>query len=184
MKSSYPNPSRSFFEGDVFLCTVDFGEFIEEELQDNGFDVDMDGELLLDLYLTLGEDGTYKLEPDLTTFETYLEDYLYDNMDEQNMIAFVGVSSAEDLEATAAEMNTDVDGLRDILIEAMVDSVIANVTGDTDQGTYTFDGDTISFVSDSLLDFEGTLESDGSISLVNDYFSPDTGYVMEFYYVG
>ena len=174
----------SFFEGDVFLCTVDFGECIEEELQEGGFDVDMDGELILDLYLMLGSDGTYTLEPDLTTFEPNLESYLYDNMDEENMIAFVGVSSAEDLEATAAEMNTDVDGLRDILIEAMVDSAIANVTGDTDQGTYTFDGDTISFDSDSLSNFEGTLESDGSISLVNDYFSPETGYVLEFYYVG
>lgn len=170
-----------YTDGNTYLCSIDFGEFIEAWLQGNGYDVSMDGPLYMDYILTLGTDGTYTLTPDFVNFESNLEDYLNNNMDDQNMIAFAGVSSMEDLEATAEEMNTDIDGLRELLINAMVESTMDNIENDVDQGTYTVDGDAISFYSDSLSDFEGTISDGGMISFINDFFAPGPDYILEFY---
>ena len=170
-----------YTDGNDYLCSVEFGEDLESLLQDNGYDVNLDGELYIDFVLTLGEDGDYEITVDKVNFESNLEDYLYANMDDQNMMVFAGVSSMDDLEATAAEMNTDVDGLRDLLIASMVSSTLDNLAGATDQGTYTVDGDTISFDSSLMSDFDGTIGDGGMISFAHEYFSTTPGYVLEFY---
>ena len=179
--SSTGGGGQFYTDGNDYLCSLDFGEAIEGYLQENGFDVSMDGPLYIDYVLTLGTDGTYTLTPDFVNFELNLEDYLNNNMDDQNMIAFAGVSSMEDLEATAEEMNTDIDGLRELLIDAMIESTMDNIENDVDQGTYTISGDTISFDSYSLSDFEGTIGDGGMISFINDFFAPGPNYVLEFY---
>ena len=168
-------------EGDVYLCEMDFGDFLADYLVDSGYDVDLEGSLIIWLELTLYEDGTYTLIPDANTFEGDLEEYLINNMTDQNMIAFAGVSSMEELEEYADSNEMSIDSLRELLIDSMVSSTVEAIAEDTDQGTYTISGDSISFDSSLMNDFEGTIGDGNMISFVNDYFSPANDYVLEFY---
>ncbi len=168
-------------EGDVYLCEMDFGDFLADYLVDSGYDVDMEGSLIIWLELTLYEDGTYTIIPDSNTFEGDLEEYLINNMTDENMIAFAGMSSMEELEEYADSNEMSIDSLRELLIDSMVSSTVEAIAEDTDQGTYTISGDSISFDSSLMNDFEGTIGDGNMISFVNDYFSPATDYVLEFY---
>ena len=168
-------------EGDVYLCEMDFGDFLADYLVDSGYDVDMEGSLIIWLELTLYEDGTYTILPDANTFEGDLEEYLINNMTDENMIAFAGMSSMEELEEYADSNEMSIDSLRELLIDSMVSSTVEAIAEDTDQGTYTISGDSISFDSSLMNDFEGTIGDGNMISFVNDYFSPSYGYVLEFY---
>ncbi len=168
-------------QGDVYLCEMDFGDFLAEYLVDSGYDVDLEGSLIIWLELTLYEDGTYTIIPDANTFEGDLEEYLINNMTDQNLIAFAGVSSMEELEEYADSNEMSIDSLRELLIDSMVSSTVEAIAEDTDQGTYTISGDSISFDSSLMNDFEGTIGDGNMISFVNDYFSPAYGYVLEFY---
>ncbi len=168
-------------EGDVYLCEMDFGDFLADYLVDSGYDVDLEGSLIIWLELTLYEDGTYTLIPDANTFEGDLEEYLINNMTDQNLIAFAGVSSMEELEEYADSNEMSIDSLRELLIDSMVSSTVEAIAEDTDQGTYTISGDSISFDSSLMNDFEGTIGDGNMISFVNDYFSPANDYVLEFY---
>ena len=168
-------------EGDVYLCEMDFGDFLADYLVDSGYDVDMEGSLIIWLELTLYEDGTYTILPDANTFEGDLEEYLINNMTDENMIAFAGMSSMEELEEYADSNEMSIDSLRELLIDSMVSSTVEAIAEDTDQGTYTISGDSISFDSSLMNDFEGTIGDGNMISFVNDYFSPATDYVLEFY---
>ncbi len=168
-------------EGDVYLCEMDFGDFLADYLVDSGYDVDLEGSLIIWLELTLYEDGTYTLIPDANTFEGDLEEYLINNMTDQNLIAFAGVSSMEELEEYADSNEMSIDSLRELLIDSMVSSTVEAIAEDTDQGTYTVSGDSISFDSSLMNDFVGTIGDGNMISFVNDYFSPASGYVLEFY---
>ena len=127
------------------------------------------------------EDGTYTLIPDANTFEGDLEEYLINNMTDQNLIAFAGVSSMEELEEYADSNEMSIDSLRELLIDSMVSSTVEAIAEDTDQGTYTISGDSISFDSSLMNDFVGTIGDGNMISFVNDYFSPANDYVLEFY---
>ena len=160
---------------------MDFGDFLADYLVDSGYDVDMEGSLIIWLELTLYEDGTYTLIPDANTFEGDLEEYLINNMTDENMIAFAGMSSMEELEEYADSNEMSIDSLRELLIDSMVSSTVEAIAEDTDQGTYTISGDSISFDSSLMNDFEGTIGDGNMISFVNDYFSPATDYVLEFY---
>lgn len=168
-------------EGDVYLCEMDFGDFLADYLVDSGYDVDMEGSLIIWLELTLYEDGTYTIIPDANTFEGDLEEYLINNMTDENMIAFAGMSSMEELEEYADSNEMSIDSLRELLIDSMVSSTVEGIAEDTDQGTYTISGDSISFDSSLMNDFAGTIGDGNMISFVNDYFSPATDYVLEFY---
>ena len=179
--SSSSGGGQFYTDGNSYICTLEFGEIIESYLVSSGYDVSMDGTLYMDYILTLDTDGIYTLAPDFNTFESYLRDYLEDNMTDQNVMAFAGVTTMDDLEATAAEMNTDIDGFKEVLVDSMVESTMDNIADDVDQGTYTVDGDTISFESNSMVDFEGTIGDGGMISCYNDFFSPTYDYVLEFY---
>lgn len=168
-------------QGNVYLCEMDFGDFLEDYLVSAGYDVDLEGSLIIWLELTLYEDGTYTLIPDANTFEGDLEEYLINNMTDENMIAFAGMSSMEELEEYADSNEMSIDSLRELLIDSMVSSTVEAIAEDTDQGTYTISGDSISFDSSLMNDFEGTIGDGNMISFVNDYFSPATDYVLEFY---
>ena len=102
-------------------------------------------------------------------------------MTDQNLIAFAGVSSMEELEEYADSNEMSIDSLRELLIDSMVSSTVEGIAEDTDQGTYTISGDSISFDSSLMNDFEGTIGDGNMISFVNDYFSPANDYVLEFY---
>jgi hypothetical protein len=168
-------------EGDVYLCEMDFGDFLADYLVDSGYDVDMEGSLIIWLELTLYEDGTYKIAPDLVNFEANLEEYMTNNMTDENLIAFSGYSSMAEVEEYADSNEISVDTLKELIIDSMVSSSIANVAEESDQGTYLVSGDSISFDSSIVSDFEGTIGDGNMISFVHEYFSPATDYVLEFY---
>ncbi len=168
-------------EGDVYLCEMEFGEYLEEYLVDSGYDIDFEGQLTVWLELTLYDDGTYKIAPDLVNFEANLEEYMTNNMTDENLIAFSGYSSMAEVEKYADSNEISVDTLKELIIDSMVSSSIANVAEETDQGTYLVSGDSISFDSSIVSDFEGTIGDGNMISFVHEYFSPATDYVLEFY---
>ena len=168
-------------EGDVYLCEMEFGEYLEEFLVDSGYDIDFEGQLTVWLELTLYDDGTYKIAPDLVNFEANLEEYMTNNMTDENLIAFSGYSSMAEVEKYADSNEISVDTLKELIIDSMVSSSIANVAEETDQGTYLVSGDSISFDSSIVSDFEGTIGDGNMISFVHEYFSPATDYVLEFY---
>ena len=168
-------------EGDVYLCEMEFGEYLEEFLVDSGYDIDFEGQLTVWLELTLYDDGTYKIAPDLVNFEANLEEYMTNNMTDENLIAFSGYSSMAEVEEYADSNEISVDTLKEMIIDSMVSSSIANVAEESDQGTYLVSGDSISFDSSIVSDFEGTIGDGNMISFVHEYFSPATDYVLEFY---
>ena len=168
-------------EGDVYLCEMEFGEYLEEFLVDSGYDIDFEGQLTIWLELTLYDDGTYKIAPDLVNFEANLEEYMTNNMTDENLIAFSGASSMAEVEEYADSSEISVDTLKELIIDSMVSSSIANVAEESDQGTYLVSGDSISFDSSIVSDFEGTIGDGNMISFVHEYFSPATDYVLEFY---
>lgn len=168
-------------EGDVYLCEMEFGEYLEEILVDSGYDIDFEGQLTIWLELTLYDDGTYKIAPDLVNFEANLEEYMTNNMTDENLIAFSGASSMAEVEEYADSNEISVDTLKELIIDSMVSSSIANVAEESDQGTYLVSGDSISFDSSIVSDFEGTIGDGNMISFVHEYFSPATDYVLEFY---
>lgn len=168
-------------EGDVYLCEMEFGEYLEEYLVDSGYDIDFEGQLTVWLELTLYDDGTYKIAPDLVNFEANLEEYMTNNMTDENLIAFSGYSSMAEVEEYADSNEISVDTLKEMIIDSMVSSSIANVAEESDQGTYLVSGDSISFDSSIVSDFEGTIGDGNMISFVHEYFSPATDYVLEFY---
>lgn len=168
-------------EGDVYLCEMEFGEYLEEFLVDSGYDIDFEGQLTVWLELTLYDDGTYKIAPDLVNFEANLEEYMTNNMTDENLIAFSGYSSMAEVEEYADSNEISVDTLKELIIDSMVSSSIANVAEESDQGTYLVSGDSISFDSSIVSDFEGTIGDGNMISFVHEYFSPATDYVLEFY---
>ena len=168
-------------EGDVYLCEMEFGEYLEEFLVDSGYDIDFEGQLTVWLELTLYDDGTYKIAPDLVNFEANLEEYMTNNMTDENLIAFSGASSMAEVEEYADSNEISVDTLKELIIDSMVSSSIANVAEESDQGTYLVSGDSISFDSSIVSDFEGTIGDGNMISFVHEYFSPATDYVLEFY---
>ena len=168
-------------EGDVYLCEMEFGEYLEEFLVDSGYDIDFEGQLMVWLELTLYDDGTYKIAPDLVNFEANLEEYMTNNMTDENLIAFSGYSSMAEVEEYADSNEISVDTLKELIIDSMVSSSIANVAEESDQGTYLVSGDSISFDSSIVSDFEGTIGDGNMISFVHEYFSPATDYVLEFY---
>lgn len=168
-------------EGDVYLCEMEFGEYLEEYLVDSGYDIDFEGQLTIWLELTLYDDGTYKIAPDLVNFEANLEEYMTNNMTDENLIAFSFASSMAEVEEYADSNEISVDTLKEMIIDSMVSSSIANVAEESDQGTYLVSGDSISFDSSIVSDFEGTIGDGNMISFVHEYFSPATDYVLEFY---
>lgn len=168
-------------EGDVYLCEMEFGEYLEEFLVDSGYDIDFEGQLTVWLELTLYDDGTYKIAPDLVNFEANLEEYMTNNMTDENLIAFSGYSSMTEVEEYADSNEISVDTLKEMIIDSMVSSSIASIAEESDQGTYLVSGDTISFDSSIVSDFEGTIGDGNMISFVHEYFSPATDYVLEFY---
>ena len=168
-------------QGDVYLCEMEFGEYLEEFLVDSGYDIDFEGQLTVWLELTLYDDGTYKIAPDLVNFEANLEEYMTNNMTDENLIAFSGYSSMAEVEEYADSNEISVDTLKELIIDSMVSSSIANVAEESDQGTYLVSGDSISFDSSIVSDFEGTIGDGNMISFVHEYFSPATDYVLEFY---
>lgn len=168
-------------QGDVYLCEMEFGEYLEEFLVDSGYDIDFEGQLTVWLELTLYDDGTYKIAPDLVNFEANLEEYMTNNMTDENLIAFSGYSSMAEVEEYADSNEISIDTLKELIIDSMVSSSIANVAEESDQGTYLVSGDSISFDSSIVSDFEGTIGDGNMISFVHEYFSPATDYVLEFY---
>ncbi len=168
-------------QGDVYLCEMEFGEYLEEILVDSGYDIDFEGQLTIWLELTLYDDGTYKIAPDLVNFEANLDEYMTNNMTDENLIAFSGASSMAEVEEYADSNEISVDTLKEMIIDSMVSSSIANVAEESDQGTYLVSGDSISFDSSIVSDFEGTIGDGNMISFVHEYFSPATDYVLEFY---
>ena len=168
-------------QGDVYLCEMEFGEYLEEFLVASGYDIDFEGQLTVWLELTLYDDGTYKIAPDLVNFEANLEEYMTNNMTDENLIAFSGYSSMAEVEEYADSNEISVDTLKEMIIDSMVSSSIANVAEESDQGTYLVSGDSISFDSSIVSDFEGTIGDGNMISFVHEYFSPATDYVLEFY---
>ena len=168
-------------EGDVYLCEMEFGEYLEEFLVDSGYDIDFEGQLTVWLELTLYDDGTYKIAPDLVNFEANLEEYMTNNMTDENLIAFSGYSSMAEVEEYADSNEISIDTLKEMIIDSMVSSSIASIAEESDQGTYLVSGDSISFDSSIVSDFEGTIGDGNMISFVHEYFSPATDYVLEFY---
>ena len=168
-------------EGDVYLCEMEFGEYLEEFLVDSGYDVDFEGPLTVWLELTLYGDGTYKIVPDIVNFEADLEEYMTNNMTDENLMAFTGASSMTEVEEYADSFEMGVDDFRELLIDSMVSTSISGIAEESDQGTYLISGDSISFDSSTVTDFEGTIGDGNMISFVHEYFSPVTDYVLEFY---
>ena len=167
-------------EGDVYICTMDFAPSLDVYFTSAGFDVDFEGELMCDMLLILYEDGTYMLKPD-STFGTYFEEYMTNNMTDENAMGLIGLSSLDELEQVADSNGMSVNEYKQLLIDSYVEAMVYAIDADYDEGTYVVSGDSISFDSSSKTDFEGTIGDGNMISCVNDYYSPTPGYVLEFY---
>ena len=147
-------------DGDVYLCYTDCAAAFIENMQNDGFDLDFEGQLGIWFELTISDDGEYVLKVDGDTFNADLIDFFTDNKD-QLMMGFLGVSSEDDLEAYAESLGDDSYLLLEqTIVQTMVSEYSAEYSELCDYGTYTVTGDYIYFSSYDYSGFDGTIGDD------------------------
>ena len=170
-------------EGDVYLCYADCTSSFVGILAKDGLDLDYEGTIGIWFELTLSDDGEYTITYDDATFGADLIDFFTENKD-QIMMGFYGLSSVDDLEEYEESLGSDTyKALESTMIQACVETYSDTYAAFYDYGTYTIDGDAITFNSTDFGDFDGTI-GDGMITLDPDDTSLNDGGPMEFYLEG
>lgn len=178
--SSGSGSSTPDIEGDVYLCYADCSTAFAEQLNNDGFDFDLEGNLGIWFELTLSDDGEYLLTVDGETFGADLIDYFTDNKDTL-MMGFLGVSSVDELYEYEESLGSDTyDVLESTTVQSFVSAYSVEYADLTDYGTYTIDGDTINFVSNDYEGFYGTF-GDDMISINTGASSLNGGEPLDFY---
>lgn len=169
-------------DGDVYVATADATGAFVEGLAAEGFDIDFEGELSVDIMIVLGDNGEFEFAADNSTLATNMYDFMEANID-LIMMEFLGVTSEVDLASTAESLGL---GTYDTLRQTMLDELVLEFE-DYDfgiylTGTYTTDGDTIYFECSDVTNFEGEMNSDGSFTVdIGDTSGLNNNEPLEFY---
>ena len=152
-------------DGDMYAATADATNAFVEGLETEGFGVDFEGTLNVDIIIVLGDNGEFEFAADNSSLAANIYDFMEVNID-PIMMEFLGVSSEDELEATAESLGMDTyETLRQTMLDALVLEFEDYDFGIYLTGTYTIDGDTIYFESSDVTNFEGVMNTDGSFTV-------------------
>ena len=152
-------------DGDMYVATADATNAFVEGLEAEGYGIDFEGTLYVDIVIVLGDNGEFEFAADNSSLAANIYDFMEANID-PIMMAFLGVSSEDQLEATAESLGLDTyDTLRQTMLDALVLEFEDYDFGIYLTGTYTTDGDTIYFESNDVTNFEGVMGTDGSFTV-------------------
>lgn len=152
-------------DGDCYIASVDItDQFVESYINDTGYDLEANGTLETDFDLVLNN-GLYTISIDSFVFADNMTDYLYDNIYSGMQAEWDSYSQEEQALLLETAGCSSYDELIMFSVEGMAGIYDADDLNISDSGTYTIDGDTIYFVSDSYGSFEGTIGVGGMITI-------------------
>ena len=146
-----------------YVGSYDLTDIMNESLVGStGVDMDLQGTVAMDFYLSLADDGTFVFSYDAAALYSSLMDYLNSNLDAIFMTAF-GVSSVEELETYSELLGYDsYDEMKTDLGDQIAESISAEDLESVDiTGTYTVEGNEITLIADDPDD--GTIPTSGTI---------------------
>ena len=154
----YEYEEISLIDG-TWKCQYDLTEVLEDRFDS---DVDFDGSVVMDFTLVM-DDGKFDIEMDGEKFGTDFTAFIENNLDTL-MYDALGTSDPDELDEFADILGyDDYQAMVDDMLDMMLESVEEEDFDITDSGTYSIDGSTITFDSDSGDDFDAEFK-DGKIS--------------------